>query len=49
MELENRDECKIPKFIEAGVMIMAGVIAGLIVCAFVYVIRESLIRPEEEL
>lgn len=30
-------------------MTMAGVVAGLLVCAFVYVIRESLVRPEEEM
>jgi hypothetical protein len=37
------------KFIEAGVMRMAGIVAGLLVCAFVYVIRESLFSPEEEM
>lgn len=37
------------KIIEAGVMRMAGIVAGLLVCAFVYVIRESLLSPEEEM
>ncbi len=30
-------------------MSMAGIVAGLLMCAFVYVIRESLVVPEEEL
>ncbi|MFC5702875.1 hypothetical protein ACFPVX_16430 [Cohnella faecalis] len=36
-------------FSKVGVMIMAGIVAGLLVCAFVYVIRESLGSPEEEM
>jgi hypothetical protein len=44
MKLPSQDE-----FLEAGGMRMAGVVAGLIVCAFVYVIRESLAHPEEEM
>lgn len=30
-------------------MNMAGIVAGLLMCAFVYVIRESLSGPEEEI
>jgi len=30
-------------------MNMAGIVAGLLMCAFVYVIRESLVSPEEEI
>lgn len=30
-------------------MTMAGIVAGLLVCAFIYVIRESLHSPEEEM
>ncbi|WP_256759767.1 hypothetical protein [Cohnella sp. WQ 127256] len=49
MELGNRKLTAQVKFIGAGVMRMAGIVAGLIVCAFVYVIRESLVQPEEEM
>jgi hypothetical protein len=28
---------------------MAGIVAGLLVCAFVFVIRESLVHSEEEM
>jgi hypothetical protein len=50
IELENHiGSLKEVKFIEAGVMRMAGIVAGLLVCAFVYVIRESLFSPEEEM
>lgn len=31
-----------------GVILMSGVIAGILVCAFVYVIRESLMSSGEE-
>jgi hypothetical protein len=49
MELRKRQLTMNDKFIEAGVMRMAGIVAGLLVCAFVYVIRESLLSPEEEM
>ncbi|QJD81718.1 hypothetical protein [Cohnella herbarum] len=48
MELDITEETAGVKFIDAEVMRMAGIVAGLIVCAFVYVIRESLVSPEEE-
>jgi hypothetical protein len=31
------------------VMGVTGIVAGLLVCAFVYVIREALVTPEEEI
>ena len=49
VELGNKDEVRTFKFTEGGVMNMAGIVAGLLVCAFVYVIRESLVSPEEEM
>jgi hypothetical protein len=50
IELENHiGSSEEVKFIEARVMRMAGIVAGLLVCAFVYVIRESLFSPEEEM
>lgn len=48
MELEITEKTAWVKFIDAEVMRVAGIVAGLIVCAFVYVIRESLVSPEEE-
>ncbi|MCD9023910.1 hypothetical protein [Cohnella silvisoli] len=49
MELGKQELSTEVKFIEAGVMSMAGIVAGLLVCIFVYVIRESLLSPEEEM
>jgi hypothetical protein len=49
IELGKRQLAMNDKFIEAGVMRMAGIVAGLLVCAFVYVIRESLLSPEEKM
>jgi len=46
---ESRKTPKSDTNMDAGGMKMAGIIAGLIVCAFVYVIRESLAQPEEEI
>jgi len=33
---------------EAEVNGMTAIVAGLLVCAFVYVIREALVNPEED-
>jgi hypothetical protein len=49
IELGKQQLAMNDKFIEAGVVRMAGIVAGLLVCAFVYVIRESLLSPEEKM